>query len=653
LLSPELFKLITWANHYYHHAIGDSFQVALPKKVLTDENLALAEQTYWQKTANDIEVKGKTQKKIVSLFNAGNESLSQNTIYEQLGQCRSSLLSLQQKGGIKPFNKVEIPETNSDSCAQTELNAQQKSIVNKVIQQEGQFQPFLLHGITGSGKTEVYIHLAQFYLSQAKKVLILIPEIGLTDQFVSRFKQQLAAKIVIFNSAMSDKERQHSWLLAQQGHVDIVIGTRSAVFTPLTDLGLIIIDEEHDSSYKQQESLRYHARSLALVRAKNNHIPIVLGSATPSFESLYQVEQQQYHLLELTKRATGAQLPKVYLVDSQGPQLHYGISSELYQAIKKELAADNQVLLFINRRGYAPVLMCHDCGWQANCPQCDAKMVVHKQRYQLRCHHCGFVQPLLTTCDDCGSSNITVHGLGTEQVEQNLQLTFPDVPVLRIDRDSTQRVGAFANLLAEIGQGGAKILVGTQMLAKGHDFHDVTLVGVLDADHGLYSADFRAKEVLAQLITQVTGRAGRGKKSGKVLIQTSQKDDPFWQSVIDHGYKHTAKVLLQQRLESGMPPRGSLCVIRARSKENGHAMQFLTSVADVFRRSQQQVVMVLGPVPAVMEKKAGYYRAQLLLTTQQRRALHQLLDHSMEQIHKIKIINKVFWSIDIDPIDLL
>lgn len=653
LIPQDIFNLICWASQYYHHPIGECFQVALPKNVMTAKQNELLTEIGWQRTDKKETVTGNKQNQVLSLFSNQQQKLAQSFIYESLGQCRTTLLSLEKKGLIKQLTEIKKPQPLNNIEPTAKLNHDQQAIVDKVNQAHEQFSPFLLHGITGSGKTEVYIHLAKHCLALKQQVLILIPEIGLTEQFVSRFKRHLAATIVEFNSAMSDRERQQAWLLAKDGLADIIIGTRSAVFTPTTNLGLIIIDEEHDNSFKQQESMRYHARNIALLRAKNSAIPIVLGSATPSMESLYQAEQGNYQYLELTKRATGANLPTVHIVDSHGPYAQKGLSSELYQAISKELAKDNQVLIFINRRGYAPILMCHDCGWQASCPQCDAKMVVHKQRYQLRCHHCGYVQSLIRQCPDCQSEDLNVYGLGTEQVEQTLQQLFPESNILRIDRDTTQRVGAFASIVNEVKQGGAKILVGTQMLAKGHDFHDVTLVGVLDADQGLYSADFRAKEVLAQLITQVTGRAGRGNKAGKVLIQSKQKDDPFWQDIIDKGYKATAEKLLQQRIDASMPPVGSLCVIRSRAKDSTHAMTFLSELAQQLHRTTQQTVLILGPVPAVMEKKAGYYRAQLLLTTQNRKALHQLLDQAMAQITALKIINKVHWSIDIDPIDLL
>ena len=655
-IPQSIVDIIIWTSEYYHHPIGDCFQVALPKLISNGSQSQINIETFWILTTgnNNEENLGKKQQGIIDfLQNSPSKKARQSYLTTHLGQCRSSLLSLEKKGLIEQQQGIKQDDINKQISNVISLNDEQQQAVDEVWQNHKKFSSFLLQGITGSGKTEVYIHLAQKVLTENKQVLILIPEIGLTEQFVQRFKQQLSAHIVVLNSSISDRKRTQSWLLAKEGHAQIVIGTRSAVFTPMPDLGLIIIDEEHDSSYKQQDSLRYHARTTALVRAKQQQIPIVLGSATPSIETLYHSQQQRYQILKLNKRATGASLPKIRLINSNGPKAGDALSSELFKAIKTEILLNNQVLLFINRRGYAPVLMCHECSWQANCQHCDAKMIVHQHRHQLRCHHCGAVQNLHTQCPSCSSPDLTTYGAGTQQIEQKLQSYFPETTILRIDKDSTQRVGSFEKIVNEIQQGGAKILVGTQMLAKGHDFHDVTLVGVLDADQGLFSADFRATEALAQLITQVTGRAGRGKKPGKVYIQTSQIDHPFWKNMIGHDYDSAAKKLLQERSDIEMPPYGSLCVIRARSKEQEVSTQFLMDVGEILRQTEQQEVLILGPVPAIMEKRAGYFRSQLLLTTKNRKRLHQLLDHHIEKISALKQIRKLKWSIDIDPIDLL
>ena len=654
LLPPDLLSLTQWLSDYYHHPIGDCLQAVLPKKLRQGESSELQTETVWKLQPYSADIKlGKKQQQIMELCKQHVTGISQKDIFKQLGQSRSSLKSLEDKKCISQYQQIIQAEVRQDLSDPCQLNDEQQHAVETVWNTRTVFSPYLLQGVTGSGKTEVYIQLTQQAISEGKQVLILIPEIGLTTQFVDRFQQRLAARIVVLNSAVSDGERKQSWLLAKEGLADVVIGTRSAVFTPLKTLGLIIIDEEHDGSYKQQDGLRYHARNVALIRAKRAGIPIVLGSATPSLESLYNVQKQRYQLLTLNKRATGATLPKVKLIDTAGPTAGSGISSELYKSIQTQITAGNQVLLFVNRRGFAPVLMCHECDWQATCSHCDAKMIVHQRRNILMCHHCGFIVRLPKQCPKCQAVDINTYGAGTEQIEQTLQKFFPETPVLRIDRDTTQRVNSFADMVNDIEQGGAKILVGTQMLAKGHNFHDVTLVGVLDADQGLFSADFRATETLAQLITQVTGRAGRGKKAGEVFIQTSQPQHEFWQDLINEGYPQTAQKLLEQRKEMLMPPAGSLCVIRAEDKQEQLAIQFLTEVLAIFNQHNQQQVLLLGPVPAIMEKRAGRYRAQLLLSSQHRKPIHQLLDHYIDVISALKLARKVRWSIDIDPIDLL
>jgi primosomal protein N' (replication factor Y) len=511
----------------------------------------------------------------------------------------------------------------------------------------------LLEGVTGSGKTEIYLQLAEQCIKDNKQVLVLIPEIGLTHQFVARFKNRLDCPIVVLNSAVSDSERKQGWLLAQQGLAKVIIGTRSAVFTPLTKPGMIIIDEEHDSSYKQQDGLRYHARQVALIRAKRFGIPVLMGSATPSVDSLYQVQQQRYQHLTIQQRATGATLPALQLVDSRQASPEHGLTTTLLNKIETHLSQGNQVMLFINRRGFAPVLMCHDCGWQASCRHCDARQVVHQHQHILFCHHCGFYQQLITTCPECHASTLHHYGAGTERIEQDLTILFPDIPVLRIDRDSTQRVNAMSDMIAEINTGEPCILVGTQMLAKGHDFHDVTLVGVLDADQGLFSADFRATENLAQMIVQVTGRAGRGQKQGEVVIQSAQPEHAFWQLLLKQGYAVTAQQILQERLDMGIPPASHWIVIRAEAIEQDKAMALLEWIQQLLQQSATDEINILGPVPAVMARKAGRFRAQLLLMSTERKVLHQLLDQHITAWSQHKLTRQVRWSIDVDPLDLI
>jgi primosomal protein N' (replication factor Y) len=654
LLPEEVLQTVLWVSRYYHHPLGECLQTALPKRLRNGDPAIIEEEAWWYKNDKGDEKKpGKKQQAILNLLEDYPEGISQSALKAQLGNVSASLKTLENQHRVLQKPQPKLPISRTELNLPCELNTEQQNVVNEVWQSREQFQPFLLEGITGSGKTEAYIELSEKMLAAGRQVLILIPEIGLTGQFVERFKQRLNTSIVVLNSAISDGERKQGWLLARAGLGRIIIGTRSAVFTPLPQAGLMIIDEEHDSSYKQQDGLRYHARQVALIRAQKMGIPVLMGSATPSLESLYQVQQQRFHLLQLKQRATGASLPQVHLIDSQGAHPEHGLSEQLLKKMHQHLDAGNQVILFINRRGYAPVLMCHDCGWQASCKHCDARMVVHKHRHILFCHHCGFIQRLPDQCPQCESKRLKSYGAGTEKIEQHLQGLFPDTPVIRVDRDSTQRVNAFDNIVSEIRQGQARILVGTQMLAKGHDFHDVTLVGVLDTDQGLYSADFRATENLAQMITQVTGRAGRGAKEGEVLIQSEQPQHPFWRDLIREGYALTADKLLQERLEMGMPPASHWAVIRAEASDRSLAMDFLGEVAGMMAHSSQQAVMVMGPVPAIMEKKGGRYRAQLLLNSAERKPLHQILDQHTDTISRHKLARKLRWSIDIDPMDLV
>ncbi len=652
-IPTELFNLIIWISQYYHHPIGECFYAAIPKALRSGEADDLQQIPFWsihdksyQPTAN-----AKKQIAILNKLNTVPTGTSHIALLKHIPQAQASLKTLQQKNIIKQSHQTDIPAIVKADLLAPKLNAEQQIAVDAVLTAT-EFTPFLLDGITGSGKTEVYLHIVEKIIANGKQALILVPEISLTPQFITRFQQRLHTAIVVLHSSLSNKARKQAWLLAREGLAGVVIGTRSAIFTPLKNPGLIIIDEEHDSAYKQQDGLRYHAKHIALIRAKRNKHPILLGSATPALESLYQVNKQHYQHLTLTQRAGQASPPQVRLVASQEATASNGLSSALYEAIKQHLKAGNQALLFINRRGFAPVLVCHQCHWQATCPDCDARLIVHKQKHSLQCHHCGHIQRLLDKCPICQAPDLNSYGVGTEQIAENVQKLFPDTKILRIDRDTTQRVNAFEDMVATVNQDKPMILVGTQMLAKGHDFHHITLVGVLDADQGLYSIDFRATEMMAQLITQVTGRAGRGKKKGEVLIQTNEKDNPFWQNLLQKGYFDTAQTILKQRELDGMPPSGQICLIRAEAKHASEAMDLLIAIKNVLSQYNQDNVALMGPVPAVMERRGGRYRAQLLMLTPHKKALHILLDHALPAISKLPAARKHRWSLDIDPVDL-
>lgn len=536
------------------------------------------------------------------------------------------------------------------------LNPEQRAAFEAVRASHGGFHCFLLAGVTGSGKTEVYLQLIRETLAAGRQALVLIPEINLGPQTLARFERRFNARIALLHSALTDRERLDAWLAARDGEADIVIGTRSALFTPLKRPGLIIVDEEHDASYKQQDGLRYHARDLALVRARLENVPILLGSATPALESLHNAQAGRYGLLRLTQRAGGAHPPKFIRLDVKSMPLDAGLSRPLQQAIGDTLAAGQQVLVFLNRRGFAPTLLCHDCGWISQCPRCDARMTVHQGSGELRCHHCDHRQRPPMNCPQCGKLDLRPLGAGTERAEERLRILFPNHPVLRIDRDSTSRKHAMRDLFATINSGEPCILVGTQMLAKGHHFPRVTLVAILDADGGLFSADFRASERMAQQIVQVAGRAGRAEEPGRVLIQTHLADHPLLVQLTEDGYFAFAEQALSERRAAGLPPFAHLALLRAEAHKPGQAEAFLDSACSAAEQLLEQMggpeVELLGPVPAPMERRAGKHRAQLLLQCMSRAPLHRLLTPWLQSLEQLPGGRQVRWSLDIDPIDL-
>jgi primosomal protein N' (replication factor Y) len=512
------------------------------------------------------------------------------------------------------------------------------------------FGALLLDGVTGSGKTEVYLQAIVDCLARGKQALVLVPEIGLTPQTLARFRARLGVPVHALHSGLGDAARARVWTAAWRGEARVVVGTRSAVFTPLPDAGLIVVDEEHDASYKQQDGIRYHARDFALVRGKALGVPVLLGSATPSLETLHNARAGRYAHLRLTRRAGAAQPPAVRVLDVRKRPLQAGLAPELLAAIRGALDAGGQALVFKNRRGYAPVLLCHDCGWSAQCRRCDAPMTVHAAGRRLQCHHCGARQAAPPACPDCGGLALQPQGVGTERLEEVLAQQFSDVPVLRVDRGTTQRRDALEALLGELGDRPG-ILVGTQMLAKGHDLPHLTLVAVVGIDEGLFSADFRAGEKLAQLLIQVAGRAGRAAKRGTVVLQTHHPDHPLLQTLINGGYHAFADAELDQREAAGFPPFAHLALLRAEAQHAEPPQAFLEAAKALLRESGTGVDLH-GPLPAPMPRRAGYQRAQLLVSAQRRGALHATLDAAAGALHALPEARRVRWSLDVDPADL-
>jgi primosomal protein N' (replication factor Y) len=480
---------------------------------------------------------------------------------------------------------------------------------------------------------------------------VLVPEIGLTPQTVSRFRARFHCEVVALHSGLTELERLQGWRAAREGRAGVVIGTRSAVFTPLRRPGLIIVDEEHDLSFKQQDGFRYHARDLAVRRAQLEQVPILLGSATPCLETLNNAEQGRYQLLRLTQRAGGGAAPVLRLLDVRARPLQEGLSKELIGELQATLARGEQALVFVNRRGYAPVILCHNCGWQAHCRRCDARPTLHRDPLRLHCHHCGLETPPPRHCPDCGSSELRPVGVGTERLEGALRGLFPKTPLYRIDRDSTRRKQAMSEVYEALQSGQPALLVGTQMLAKGHHFPAVTLVAIVDVDGGLFGADFRAAERTAQLIVQVAGRAGRAERPGQVILQTHQPDHPLLQQLITKGFSAYAASALDERRQMGLPPYGYLALIRAEATKQELPLQVLEAAARCARLAASPVE-VWGPVPAPMERKAGRFRAHLLLKSSQRTALHQLLPQVVAALDALPEARKVRWSLDVDAQEL-
>lgn len=530
------------------------------------------------------------------------------------------------------------------------LNDEQESAFVAVQQQLGSFHVSLLEGVTGSGKTEVYASSISEVLAKGQQALLLVPEIGLTPQMLARLEQRLGTAPVALHSGLTDVARGKVWQLTRQGEPLLLIGTRSAIFAPLPKLGLIIVDEEHDGSYKQQDSIRYHARDVAIMRGKLQSCPVLLGSATPSLESLANVAQHKYSLLRLTQRANSQPVPQLLAIDMRAQKLEGALSPQLLAAIQSALDNDEQVLLFLNRRGYAPVLMCHDCGHTLDCPACEVPYTFHRSKPNLRCHHCGRVAHSPRECPQCGSQNWHLVGQGTQQLEEVLAGHFPHYPVLRIDRDSAQGKDKLPELLAQVRDGSAKLILGTQMLAKGHDFAGIQLVGIIDVDSALFARDFRTLERLAQLVTQVSGRAGRGNKAGKVLLQTHQPHHSFVQSLLTHPYDVIAQDLLAERQETHLPPFGHSAWLMAEGRKLEAVQQQLNGLLAHISDPQ---VQVSGPMPALMHRRQYHYRELLWLQSDNRAALHTTISQLLDALNQPNVaVSGVRVFLDIDPQDM-
>lgn len=658
ILPPDLLQLLKWSAEYYQYPLGDVISSALPGILREGKAINTEGETLWQltelgrQTDPDSLTRAPKQAGLLKLIQQSGDQIKADHLNQLMDKWRPAIQALIKKQLVLQQQRPCLEASCESPQAAPELNPEQRQAVDAVSSSLGQFHSFLLQGVTGSGKTEVYLALVEKIIERQQQVLILVPEISLTPQLTYRFKQRLSVPVAALHSGLNDRQRLCAWGMASQKKVPVVIGTRSALFTPMPELGLIIIDEEHDNSLKQAEGFRYHARDLALVRAKARNIPILLGSATPSLESLNNVGKGNYQLLKLQQRAVADKPPAIHLLDVRRRPIADGLSDIMLQHIHKHLQQQGQILLFLNRRGYAPLLMCHQCGWTTECPRCDAHMTLHHHSRRLQCHHCGHERSAPTSCPECASEELYIPGAGTERIEQALQQQFPEIEISRIDRDTTRRKGSLDQKLLKARSGQSRILIGTQMLAKGHDFPNVTLVGILDTDQGLFSSDFRGTEQMAQLIIQVAGRAGRADKPGEVMIQTHHPEHPLLHLLLQQGYSGFAEAALAERKLAGFPPYSYMMVLRAEASQKQTSFDFLKDAYALGQSLKHDGIDWFGPLAAPMEKRAGRYRAQLILQANQRSLLQRLLRHWVSKLPKLKSANRVRWSVDVDPQDM-
>ncbi|HEY7995714.1 MAG TPA: primosomal protein N' [Steroidobacteraceae bacterium] len=657
VLDTAALALLAWAAEYYHHPLGEVTAGALPKALRLGAP-SVAREERWVLTTEGAAAhaageprRAPRQRALLGLLADGGGA-SASLLGERLPGWREPARALLARGWLASAEVLPGPPSGAPQVRATgpQLSEEQRLAVETIGAALGGFGTFVLHGITGSGKTEVYLQLIERVLAAGRRALVLVPEIGLTPQLLARFRERFDTPMAVLHSGLTDHERLIAWRSAFSGEARLVLGTRSAVFAPVPELGLIVVDEEHDASFKQHEgALRYSARDLAIVRARHAGVAVVLGSATPSLETLQNVVAGRYTRLRLQRRAAQAQPPLVSLVDLRAHAVQSGIATPAVLAIERHLASDGQVLVFLNRRGYAPTLLCTACGWIAPCLECDARLTVHQASGRLRCHHCGADTALPSRCPQCGFA-VKAVGQGTERIEETLAAKFP-VKIARLDRDVVRRRGDLEAVVARMASGDARILVGTQMVTKGHDFPNVTLVVVLNADQGLFSTDFRAPERLAQTIVQVAGRAGRGNKPGEVLIQTEFPEHPLLQRLLTQGYDGFAHAALAEREQAAWPPFARLAALRDSAKTREAALAFLTEARGL-AGARVPGLQLLGPVPAAMAKRAGRYHAQLLIESAERARLHTFLERWLPEVEQLKSARAVRWSLDVDPLEL-
>ncbi|MBV1906537.1 MAG: primosomal protein N' [Pseudomonadales bacterium] len=683
VLPADLLTLAKWSAAYYHHPIGEVIFAALPATAKQGKALTPSIDQNWRIVAGSepAPASNATRLRAALQILGANDYLPESSLRAE-GVAAQTLRKLESKGWIEKYSpslrKHRSLKPAGDILTLTE---EQEHVLQVINHKLDTYHCFLLNGVTGSGKTEIYLRTIaqvlqgkeqkpqqpviqkppqaftqkppqsviqkppQAFTQKPPQALVLVPEIALTPQTLARFRARFE-DVDMIHSGLPNRARTDAWLRCRAGETRILIGTRSAIFTPFENLALIVVDEEHDGSFKQQEGFRYSARDLAVKRASDLNIPLILGSATPSLESLYNAKRNRYQELKLNLRTTGTLPPKIKILDIRGHKLNDGLSNKLQSVIRRHLDASNQVLLFVNRRGYAPSYLCTHCAWLASCKRCDARLTLHSQPAGLRCHHCDFRSAIPDVCPKCNRAGLIPVGTGTQRSEDGMKSLFPDVPIIRIDRDSTRNVRRLEEQLNQINKAGPAILIGTQMLAKGHHFPSVTLVAIVNIDAGFFSADFRAPEHTAQLIVQVAGRAGRADKAGEVWIQTYSPDNPLLRALIEKGYGGFCDSEINARENASLPPFSFIAMLRADANDQLTSQQWLSDW--VGQVSPDKALEVLGPAPAPLGKKANRFRSQCLLIAKNRPHLHNYIENLLKHTPKSRAGN-VRWSIDVDP----
>ncbi|MGA9572597.1 MAG: primosomal protein N' [Lysobacterales bacterium] len=647
VLTPEILDLLKWCWRYYKHAPGEVVFNALPpllRKVKGSIPLPpLQYRLTSEGQARLLEPVGRIKAQIGLLGKIGCGAVTESQLRSLTPAWRKTLEKLLEQQWVTSEN--QRPPKLAPSAGPVLMN-EQRLAVDAVVASRGGFHCHLLDGITGSGKTEVYVNVLEQLLDKGGQAMLLVPEIGLTPQLVKQFEERLGFEPVVTHSGLSEGQRLQAWALARSGLARLVIGTRSALFLPMPDLRMIILDEEHDASFKQQDGFRYSSRDVAVKRAAGRDIPVLLGTATPSLETFSNAANGRYSWHRLRQRATGAAEPNWRVLDLLTQTMTAGISSIAMTAIGETLARGEQALIFLNRRGYAPVLLCHECGWHGVCERCDTNMTWHRASRRLLCHHCDSTRPVPVFCPACGADALQGAGEGTEQLEQVLGKAFPDTPLLRFDRDSVSRKGEFERLAGQVKAGESCLLVGTQMLAKGHHFPRVTLVLIVNLDQALYSADFRALERMGQLMVQVAGRSGRDQLAGEVILQTHYPRHESLLTLLESGYEAFAGDICAERRAACLPPFGYQALLRSDAHKKEDVRRFLDQAKRCFPAGE---AAVYGPFPAMMERRSGRTRWYLLVQANKRPALHRQLDEWLLSLQKLRSVRKVRWSVDVDP----